>query len=96
MEHDRLFRRETSSDTTTLADISIRNRLREHSPSVKLVAFALACEGPLTAQGIAEETLLPERTIRYALNRMKDHDLVTSRFLTTDARKCCYYLVRDE
>ena len=64
----------------------------EMPPSAKLVAKALEYNGQLTQSAIAEETLLPPRTVRYALNRLEEADVVESRFSFTDARKRIYEL----
>ncbi|GAA0196380.1 MarR family transcriptional regulator [Haladaptatus pallidirubidus] len=50
----------------------------------------------LTKAEFADETLLPPRTVHYALTRLEDHDLVGSRFSFADARKRCYSLTFDE
>ena len=64
----------------------------EMPPSAKLVAKALEDTGQLTQSAIAEETLLPPRTVRYALNRLEEAGVVESRFSFTDARKRIYEL----
>jgi DNA-binding MarR family transcriptional regulator len=64
----------------------------EMPPSAKLVAKALEYNGRLTQSGIAEETLLPPRTVRYALTRLEEAEVVESRFSFTDARKRIYEL----
>lgn len=69
-----------------------RERLRELPPSAKLVAKVLESEDPLSQGQLAEESLLPDRTVRYALNRLNDADLVDSRYSFRDARKQVYYL----
>lgn len=61
-------------------------------PSAKLVVKVLEYEAPLTQSQIAEETLLPTRTVRYALTRLEDADAVSSRFSFSDARKRIYRL----
>ena len=47
---------------------------------------------PLSQGQLAEESLLPDRTVRYALNRLEESDLVGSRYSFHDARKQVYYL----
>jgi len=42
--------------------------------------------------GLADESLLPDRTVRYALNRLEEEGLVDSRYSFKDARKQVYYL----
>ncbi|WP_276300371.1 MarR family transcriptional regulator [Halorussus lipolyticus] len=71
-----------------------RDRLRELPPSAKLVAKVLETDAPLSQGQLAEESLLPDRTVRYALNRLEDEDLVDSRYSFQDARKQVYFLER--
>ncbi len=61
-------------------------------PSAKLVAKVLEYNGTLTQSQLAEETLLPARTVRYALNRLEERNVVSSRFSFSDARKRIYTL----
>ena len=67
-------------------------RLRELPPSAKLVYKVLKYDDALTQGELTEETLLPARTVRYALSRLEEADLVASRFSFTDARKRIYSL----
>jgi DNA-binding transcriptional ArsR family regulator len=78
--------------TTPFAEADFRDRLRELPPSAKLVAKVLEDEAPLSQGQLAEASLLPDRTVRYALNRLQDSGLVDSRYSFTDARKQVYYL----
>ncbi len=66
--------------------------VRELPPSAKLVAKVLEYNETLTQSQLAEETLLPPRTVRYALNRLEDEGVVDSRFSFSDARKRLYTL----
>lgn len=66
--------------------------VRELPPSAKLVAKVLEYNDTLTQSQLAEETLLPPRTVRYALNRLEDENVVESRFSFSDARKRLYTL----
>ncbi|MDQ2053293.1 helix-turn-helix domain-containing protein [Halobellus sp. H-GB7] len=75
-----------------LSESEYRDRLRELPPSAKLVAKVLEGDAPLSQGQLAEESLLPDRTVRYALNRLEDADLVGSRYSFKDARKQVYYL----
>ena len=61
-------------------------------PSAKLVAKVLEYNGTLTQSQLADESLLPPRTVRYALSRLEDADVVDSRFSFADARKRVYSL----
>ncbi|MFC6732130.1 MULTISPECIES: helix-turn-helix domain-containing protein [unclassified Haladaptatus] len=66
--------------------------VRDLPPSAKLVAKMLDYNETLTQGQLVEETLLPPRTVRYALNRLEDAGAVSSRFSFTDARKRLYTL----
>ncbi|WP_277553511.1 helix-turn-helix domain-containing protein [Halobaculum limi] len=66
--------------------------VRDLPPSAKLVAKVLEYEDTLSQSELAEETLLPSRTVRYALSRLEEADVVESRFSFTDARKRLYSL----
>lgn len=83
-----------SHDQGTLSDAEFRDRLRELPPSAKLVAKVLEGDAPLSQGQLAEESLLPDRTVRYALNRLEESDLVSSRYSFKDARKQVYYLTK--
>ena len=80
--------------TTTLSEQEYRDRLRELPPSAKLVAKILETESSLSQGQLAEESLLPDRTVRYALNRLEETDLVESRYSIHDARRQVYTLRR--
>jgi DNA-binding MarR family transcriptional regulator len=69
-----------------------REQLRELPPSAKLVAKVLETDAPLSQGQLAEASLLPDRTVRYALNRLEECDLVDSRYSFSDARKQVYFL----
>ncbi|WP_132057383.1 MarR family transcriptional regulator [Halorussus amylolyticus] len=87
----------TTPDEAAVAEQSpdnFRERLRELPPSAKLVAKVLETDAPLSQGRLAEESLLPDRTVRYALNRLEESDLVASRYSFQDARKQVYYLNR--
>ncbi|GAA0518466.1 transcriptional regulator, ArsR family [Halorubrum aquaticum] len=66
--------------------------VRDLPPSAKLVAKVLDYNDTLTQSQLAEETLLPPRTVRYALSRLEEEDVIDSRFSFTDARKRLYSL----
>ena len=75
-----------------LGEKEFEEKLRELPPSAKFVAKMLERDGPLSQGGLAEETLLPDRTVRYALNRLEEEGLVASRYSFEDARKQVYSL----
>lgn len=64
-------------------------------PSAKLVFKSLQYEGDLTQQQLAEETLLAPRTIRYAIQRLEERDLINSEVNFADARQQIYSLTID-
>jgi DNA-binding MarR family transcriptional regulator len=80
------------SATQRLTEQEYRDRLRELPPSAKLIAKILEIDGPLPQGELAEESLLPDRTVRYALNRLEECELVEARYSLTDARKQVYSL----
>jgi len=80
------------SQDEVLSESEYRDRLRELPPSAKLVAKVLESDAPLSQGQLAEESLLPDRTVRYALNRLEESELVDSRYSFKDARKQVYYL----
>lgn len=67
----------------------------ELPPSAKLVAKVLEYNDQLTQSQLADETMLPPRTVRYALSRLEAVDAVDARFSFTDARKRVYTLAID-
>jgi len=75
-----------------LSDDEYERRLRDLPPSAKLVAKVLEAKAPLSQGGLAEESLLPDRTVRYALNRLQEEGLVGARYSFEDARKQVYFL----
>lgn len=84
---------EEQAEQTPMANPDFRERLRELPPSAKLVAKVLEDDSPLSQGDLAEQSLLPDRTVRYALNRLEDAGLVDSRYSFHDARKQVYFLV---
>jgi len=83
----------TTDAVTADEDVADRwNAVRDLPPSAKLVAKVLDYNDTLTQSELAEETLLPPRTVRYALSRLEEEDVVDSRFSFTDARKRLYSL----
>ncbi|MWV66067.1 winged helix-turn-helix transcriptional regulator [Halorubrum sp. JWXQ-INN 858] len=84
-----------STTEAVAADEDVTDRwepVRDLPPSAKLVAKVLDYNDTLTQSELAEETLLPPRTVRYALSRLEEEDVVDSRFSFADARKRLYSL----
>lgn len=61
-------------------------------PSAKLVYKTLEYEGPMTQSQLAEESLLPQRTVRHALGKLEAVDVVEESVYLMDARKSSYRL----
>ena len=78
--------------SATAIDADTVEALEDLPPSAKLVAKVLEYNDTLSQGELAEETLLPDRTVRYALTRLEEHDVVESRFSFSDARKRLYTL----
>jgi DNA-binding MarR family transcriptional regulator len=76
------------SDSTTedLADLP---------PSAKLVYKVLEYNGPLTQKGIVEESMLSARTVRYALERLEEIEVVDEDVYFADARQNLYEITAD-
>ncbi|TQQ79908.1 transcriptional regulator [Halonotius terrestris] len=77
-------------------DDETRTTLQEMPPSAKLVYKTLEYEGPLTQGDLATESLLPSRTVRYALTTLTDEGLIEERLHIQDARKRLYSLPNEE
>jgi len=80
-------------ENTNINEISTV-QIRHLPPSVKLVYKVLETSGQLTQKDIIRETLLPSRTVRYALNRLKDEKVLVERHYFIDARQSLYGLNR--
>lgn len=69
---------------------SLEDYLDELPPSAKLVFKVLEYRGRMTQKELVEETRLSKRTTRYALNRLKERDLVTQEPCYEDMRSLIY------
>jgi transcriptional regulator, ArsR family len=63
-------------------------------PSAKLVFKVLEYSGPLTQKGIVEESMLSARTVRYALERLEEIEIVDEDVYFADARQNLYQLTK--
>lgn len=72
------------------------DKLADTPPSAKLVYKVLEHNGALTQKQIAEESLLPTRTVRDALDRLGDRDIVAKEIYIPDARQNTYRITGDE
>lgn len=68
----------------------------ELPPSAKLVYKTLEYEGALTQSQLAEESLLPQRTVRHALGKLQEAGVVEESAYLMDARKSMYTPVTAE
>lgn len=66
------------------------------APSAKLVYKVLEYNGELTQKQIVEESLLPPRTVRYALNELESVGIVEDDVYVVDARKRLYRLTETD
>ncbi|WP_436936112.1 ArsR family transcriptional regulator [Halovenus marina] len=71
----------TESDEEGIADLP---------PSAKLVYKVLEYDGPLTQKGIVEESMLSARTVRYALERLDEAEVIEEDVYFADARQNLY------
>jgi DNA-binding MarR family transcriptional regulator len=65
-------------------------------PSAKLVLKVLEYNGGLTQKQIVENSRLSQRTVRDALDRLQDADVVEKDIYIPDARQNLYRLKIDE
>ena len=71
--------------------------VRDLPPSAKLVYLVLGEENEKkTQQQLARETTLPARTVRFALTRLENTDVIRSRPSVRDARQSVYWVAVSE
>ncbi|WP_408957500.1 MarR family transcriptional regulator [Natrinema sp. 74] len=83
------------TDQIVLTAETAPDAVDETPPSAKLVLTVLAYEGSLTQSRLVEETMLPARTVRYAIKQLEKRDLVDSQISFSDARQQIYSLNGD-
>ncbi|MEM2794768.1 MAG: helix-turn-helix domain-containing protein, partial [Thermofilaceae archaeon] len=64
--------------------------LLEMPPSAKFVLKILEIKGPMSVKELADETMLPERTVRYALSELLRRGLVRKVVTLRNARQTFY------
>lgn len=69
---------------------TVEHKLANLPPSAKLVFVVLDHEGKLTQKQLVEETRLSYRTVRYALTRLKDSNVIDGEISFRDARQTLY------
>lgn len=82
-----------SSAGTHSADLGTLEAL---PPSAKLVLWVMEREGSMTQSTLAEQTRLPKRTVRDALERLRAIDVIAERPYFRDARQSLYTLTATE
>jgi hypothetical protein len=50
----------------------------------------------MTKKEIIRETILPSRTVRYALNRLKEEEIFQERFYFIDSRQSLYEIKKPD
>src|SRR6056297_1702388 len=73
----------------TMAEAT-QEELEDLPPSAKLVLKVLEYKGALTQKEIIEESMLSARTVRYALERLEDLEVVEEDVYFADARQNLY------
>ncbi|MFP4631833.1 MAG: MarR family transcriptional regulator [Halobacteriota archaeon] len=76
--------------TAFATDGEIEDRIDDLPPSAKLVYKVLEYNGQMTQKEVSEETRLSVRTVRYALNRLGERDLIKQVPCLTDGRRTLY------
>ena len=73
-----------------------REAVADLPPSAKLVFVVLENHERLTQAALAEETLLPQRTVRYALEELREAGVLREELNIMDARQRFYSLADAE
>jgi len=71
---------------------STDDHVQDLPPSAKLVLKVLEYNGGLTQKQIVEKSRLSQRTVRDALDRLQDHEIVEKDIYIPDARQNIYRL----
>ncbi|MGM0448580.1 MAG: ArsR family transcriptional regulator [Methanobacteriota archaeon] len=74
-------------------DEGTRELLEPLPPSAKLVYYVLDAEGRFDQTGLAEETRLSTRTVRFAVEKLTEVGLVEEGLCPRDARRSVYQSV---
>jgi DNA-binding MarR family transcriptional regulator len=72
--------------------VNLLPRVGPLPPSAKLVHRVFMSDGRLTQKDLIERTVLPSRTVRYAIGRLRKKDLLVEHFHLLDARQSLYSL----
>ncbi|MES3161855.1 MAG: ArsR family transcriptional regulator [Halorubrum sp.] len=77
-------------------DDDTQGRLEPLPPSAKLVYYVLDAEGRFDQTGLADETRLSTRTVRFAVEKLVDAGLVEEGLCPTDARRSVYRAIEPD
>ncbi len=77
------------TETAELQDLH-HKRIEKLPPSAKLILKILEYNGFLTQKELVEQSYLPPRTVRYALNRLKKEGMLEEKMYFKDGRQCLY------
>ncbi|MBC7114497.1 MAG: hypothetical protein PWR13_603 [Archaeoglobi archaeon] len=64
--------------------------IEEFPPSTKKIFEVLRSKGPMTQKDLINETSLSPRTVRHAIQRLKEKGLIIEKFYFKDARQRLY------
>jgi transcription initiation factor IIE alpha subunit len=79
----------TYSETAAMQSV-FTLKIKQLSPSVKLVFKILEYKGLMTQKDLVAESYLPPRTVRYALTMLKKEGILEEHLYYKDARQCLY------
>ncbi|MFX1380118.1 MAG: MarR family transcriptional regulator [Promethearchaeota archaeon] len=60
----------------SVSDYEEKNELISLSPSSKFILYLIKHRGPLKEKDIIKKTLLPKRTVAYALKKLQDKNFI--------------------
>lgn len=63
-------------DLYSISNYDEKNTLISLSPSSKFILYLLKQRGPLKEKEIIKKTLLPKRTVAYALKRLQENNFI--------------------
>lgn len=72
--------------------MNVARRIGDLPPSAKLVYKVLSYNGALTQKEIVERSMLSQRTVRDALTRLREVEVVAEKVYIPDARQNLYEL----
>lgn len=76
-----------------MSEATDADSVEDVTPSAKLVYLALEyADGRMTQPELAEETMLPQRTVRHAIDQLLEIDAIETRPSVTDARQRQYWV----